>query len=156
MKSIKPGRGPSGMSFIGSLAAVAFGIVWTVIAFGMTSMSGFGFLSIFPVFGIIFVIFGIVSAAYSYKNATGKDRYSMFDITDSKEEGDPANKWIRHDEADAPYYGDRADERGWQDKNAGQENNAHNEHSEGYEFCPYCGAKLQMDFSYCPKCGSDV
>ena len=43
----------------------------------------------FPIFGVIFIIMGIVQAAYNYKNATGKNRYSSFDITEDGEEPDP-------------------------------------------------------------------
>ena len=43
----------------------------------------------FPIFGVIFIIMGIVQAAYNYRNATGKNRYSSFDITDEGEEPDP-------------------------------------------------------------------
>lgn len=32
MKSVKPGRGPSGMKFIGSVFAIVFGIFWTIMA----------------------------------------------------------------------------------------------------------------------------
>ena len=32
MKSVKPGRGPSGMNFIGSVIAIVFGIFWTIMA----------------------------------------------------------------------------------------------------------------------------
>lgn len=32
VKSIKPGRGPSAMSAIGSVFAVVFGIFWTIMS----------------------------------------------------------------------------------------------------------------------------
>ena len=35
MKSIKPGRGPSGLSFIGSVFGIIFGIFWTIMAASM-------------------------------------------------------------------------------------------------------------------------
>ncbi|MHB8061464.1 MAG: hypothetical protein ACYDG2_02340 [Ruminiclostridium sp.] len=37
MKSIKPGRGPSGMSFAGSIITIIFGVFWTIIAFSITA-----------------------------------------------------------------------------------------------------------------------
>ena len=83
MKSVKPGRGPSGMKFIGSVFAIVFGIFWTIMAARM------GAPAFFPIFGVIFIIMGIVQAAYNYRNATGKNRYSSFDITDEGEEPDP-------------------------------------------------------------------
>ena len=35
MKSVKPGRGPAGMKFIGSVFAIVFGIFWTIMAASM-------------------------------------------------------------------------------------------------------------------------
>ena len=83
MRSIKPGRGPSGMGALGSIIAVIFGIFWTIMAVSM------GAPVFFPIFGILFVILGIVQAVYHFKNATGKNRYSAFDITEEGEEPDP-------------------------------------------------------------------
>lgn len=71
MKSVKPGRGPSGMKFIGSVFAIVFGIFWTIMAARM------GAPAFFPIFGVIFIIMGIVQAAYNYKNATDKNRIIM-------------------------------------------------------------------------------
>ncbi|WP_352419267.1 zinc ribbon domain-containing protein [Proteiniborus sp.] len=135
MKSIKPGRGPSGMSFMGSIIAIIFGIFWTIMASSMTS--GFGIVGVFfPLFGILFIIIGIVQAVYHYKNATGKDRYSMYDITDSTEEEDPANKWIR----------------------SAQKNSESDEKISETDtnYCPYCGVQLGNEFLYCPKCGKRI
>ena len=46
----------------------------------------------FPLFGVVFIIMGIVQAVYHFKNATSKNRYSAFDITDAHEETDPLNE----------------------------------------------------------------
>ncbi|MDD4493783.1 MAG: zinc ribbon domain-containing protein [Eubacteriales bacterium] len=147
MKSVKPGRGPSAMGFVGSLAAVAFGIVWTIIAAGMTSHSPFGFTAVFPLFGAIFVIVGIVSAVYNYKNARGKDRFSILDITDSNEEGDPSTRWIKQDKtAGQSDIFDIIDKEGLD-----AEGKKH-----GFSYCPYCGKELEKEFSYCPFCGKDI
>ena len=75
MRSIKPGRGPSGMGAIVSVILVIFGIGWTIMAVRA------GAPVFFPIFGVLFVILGIVQAVYHFKNATGKNRYSAFDIT---------------------------------------------------------------------------
>lgn len=124
MRSIKPGRGPSGMSFIGAIVSVIFGIFWTIIAFSISSVAPFGIIgSIFPLFGIIFIIIGIVNAVYHYKNTTGKNRFSIYDITDSSEEGDPADKWIKENEDKfCPYCGVTLDN--------------------DFQFCPKCGKKI--------------
>ena len=122
MKSIKPGRGPSGMSFIGSVVAIIFGIFWTIMAFSMTAGSPVGI--IFPLFGIIFIIVGIIQAVYHYKNATSENRFSEFDITDSSEEGDPLDEFIKR-EADGnycPYCGTTI--------------------KTDYDFCPKCGKNI--------------
>ena len=83
MKSIKPGRGPSAMGAMGSIIAVIFGIFWTIAA-------AHGRALLFPLFGVLFIIMGIVQAVYNFKNATGEHRFSEFDIVDGAEEPDPA------------------------------------------------------------------
>lgn len=136
MKSIKPGRGPSGMNFIGSIIAIVFGIFWTIIAASITANSPFGMIgTIFPLFGILFIIVGIAQAVYNYKNATGKNRYSIIDITDSSEEGDPSDKWIKNE--------NKNDEEKTQQESAQIDVN----------YCTYCGVKLKGEYRYCPKCG---
>ncbi len=138
MKSIKPGRGPSGMSFVGSIFAIIFGIFWTIVAFSITSNVPFGMIgSIFPLFGVIFVIMGVFQAIYNFKNATGKDRYSIYDITDSREEGDPADKWINR-------------------SNMEDTQNKHEYVAGEVNFCPYCGTQIKSEYSFCPKCGKTI
>lgn len=69
------------MSFIGSIVAVIFGVFWIILTASLASHSPFGIIGIiFPLFGVLFVILAIVQAIYHYKNATGKDRYSIIDI----------------------------------------------------------------------------
>lgn len=129
MKSIKPGRGPSMMDGFGSVFGIIFGIFWTVLAASMTQ--GFGLVGIiFPLFGVLFVIISIGNAVYNFKDATGKNRYSEFDITDDAEEPDPLNR----------YFGDKPE-------------SPPATHSSGSGFCPYCGAPVQSDFAFCRKCG---
>lgn len=80
MKSIKPGRGPSMMGGVSSILAAVFGVVWTFAALSM------GAGGIFAIFGIVFIAMAVMSAIYNLKNATGKNRYSSFDITEDGEE----------------------------------------------------------------------
>lgn len=149
MKSIKPGRGPSGMSFIGSVVAIIFGVFWTIIAISITSNSPFGMVGIiFPLFGILFIIVGIIQAFYHYKNATGENRFSIFDITDSSEEGDPSDKWIKS-EFEAGVRRNNSKET------HSKETNFKETHLE-LNYCPYCGVTLDTDFSFCPKCGKSI
>ena len=174
MKSIKPGRGPSGMSFAGSIIAVIFGIFWTAIAVSMTSGSPFGGVTlIFPLFGVLFIILGIVQAVYHYRNATGRDRYSAFDITDSSEEGDPADQWVKdragrsdednvnredqRDRQDAWEAQNTQDGRGaWDTRNTQNAQNVQGARDADINYCPYCGAKLESGYRYCPKCGKNI
>ncbi len=142
MKSVKPGRGPSGMNFLSDIGSIAFGVVWTIIALvmglGTASAGGFGLIGlVLPLFGVIFIIQGVVRAMYHYKNATGRDRYSEFDITEDGEEGDPGQRWVKGGEP-------------WDRPERSQPPRG------GAGFCPYCGAALQGDFRYCPKCGREL
>lgn len=141
MKSIKPGRGPSALGAAGSVGAVLFGVLWTIIAFSITRDSPFPLVgTIFPLFGLIFIGMGIANAVFHYKNATSKNRMSLLDITDHHEEPDPLN--IRFNGGTKP--------------NAESPTNHDPVRRVEGEFCPYCGTKVKADFNFCPKCGKDI
>jgi len=123
MKSVKPGRGPSLMGVWGSVMAVVFGIFWTA----MTATTGAP--SFFPIFGVLFILTGVISGAYNLKNAVSKNRYSAFDVTDAGEEPDPLEMRFGAPEGDAP-------------QNAG-----------GAGYCPYCGAAAEEGYAFCRRCG---
>ncbi|MDO4732155.1 MAG: zinc ribbon domain-containing protein [Bacillota bacterium] len=125
MRSIKPGRGPSMMGAMGSVFAAIFGVIWIFATISM------GAPFFFPLFGIVFVVMGIVQARFHYKNATGKERYSVADIVDAEEEPDPLNR---------QFAGFAEEEDFLQDANAAA-------------FCPYCGSPVAEDHLYCKKCG---
>ena len=128
MKSVKPGRGPSAMGAMGSVIAVIFGIFWTIMA------ASLGAPIFFPIFGVLFIVIGIVQAVYHFKNATGENRYSAFDIVDSGEEPDPLDRRFAPErEAEAAP--------------------AEEDESGDFRFCPYCGARLGSGFAFCGKCG---
>ena len=128
MKSVKPGRGPSFMGGIGAVAAIVFGVIWTIAAASM------GAPFFFPLFGVVFIVVGIVQAVYNFKNATSKHRYSAFDITDEHEEPDPLNERFGSQNAEQAANGTDSD--------------AH--------FCPYCGSKVNMDYKFCKHCGREI
>ena len=129
MKSIKPGRGPSMMGGIMSLLIGLFGVIWTVGALSI------GAPIFFAGFGLIFVATAVVNAIYNFKNATGKNRYSAFDITDTNEEPDPLNELFGEKRVEAP--------------------SARQSNAVGY--CPYCGEPIQkQDYEFCPKCGKEL
>ena len=128
MKSIKPGRGPSMMGGVSSILAAVFGVVWTFAALSM------GAGGIFAIFGIVFIAMAVMSAIYNLKNATGKNRYSSFDITEDGEEIDPWNE----------RFGKRRDYN-QPSVNTGES-----------RYCPYCGVRVEGDFAYCNKCGKKL
>lgn len=125
MKSIKPGRGPSMMGGIISVAVGLFGVFWTILAVS-------GGAGIMATFGIIFVVIAVVQAIYNFKNATGENRYSEFDITDENEESDPWNE--------------RFEKKTNPPRAQGGSNSRSN-------YCPYCGEKAVNDFAFCKNCG---
>ena len=129
MRSIKPGRGPSGMNAMGAVVAVIFGIFWTVMAVSM------GAPFFFPLFGILFIIIGIVQAVYHTHNATSSNRFSSFDITEDGEEPDPLEQRFQKEEKNP--YGETSS-------------------SEPVSFCPYCGTKVENGYEFCPKCGKKL
>ena len=125
MKSIKPGRGPSMMSGVIGIFMIGFGILWTVIA---AQASG-----IFALFGVLWTGIAIVITVYQFKNATAKNRYSAFDITDAEEEPDPFNERFGNTK-EIPQKKDDAENK----------------------FCPYCGIPVKDDFEFCNSCGKKL
>lgn len=121
MKSIKPGRGPSAMGAVGGIAAGIFGIFWIISAAKM------GAPITFLGFGVIFIIVAIAGVVYNLANATGKNRMSLYDITE--EEKDPLDRWTR------------------EELNKRKDNKGEN------PYCPYCGKPAQKDHQYCSGCG---
>ena len=128
MKSVKPGRGPSALGVWGAVIAVVFGVIWTVAA---VSMGAPGF---FPLFGVLFIITGVIIGIYHFRNATGKNRYSAFDITEEGEEPDPLQERFGEPRPDG---------------DAGQTGGAAG-------FCPYCGAPADAEYAFCRKCGKQL
>ncbi len=50
-----PGKASSAL---GGIVIVVFGIFWTAMASSMTGFGGSGLISIFPLFGVLFILFG--------------------------------------------------------------------------------------------------
>lgn len=124
MKSIKPGRGPSMMGGVMGIFMIGFGILWTVFA---AQAGGF-----FALFGVLWTGIAIVQTVYNFKNATGKNRYSAYDITDGHEEPDPFNE--RFSRPQEPSYDAEAKSG----------------------FCPYCGTRVEDGYLYCNRCGKKL
>ena len=110
------------MGGIIGICVALFGVFWTVLA----ASGGAG---IMVPFGIIFIIIAVVQVIYNFKNATGKNRYSQFDITDENEEPDPLNEKF------------------------GADGNYKRSETGGSRYGPYCGAKAGTDFEFCKECG---
>ncbi|WP_058302465.1 zinc ribbon domain-containing protein [Gorillibacterium timonense] len=165
MKSIKPGRGPSAMGALGSIIAVIFGIFWTIIAFSITrGVPGIIGL-IFPLFGILFIVTGIVQTVFHFKNATGRNRMSYFDIVDSSREPDPLDDFVNRpfgSSTQSNRFGD--DSTRFESRNAGTPEASRESGTTAStgkrkyqgEYCPFCGGKLEEEFLFCPHCGKEI
>jgi len=128
MKSIKPGRGPSMMGGVMSIFGGIFGVIWTISAASM------GAGGLFVMLGVVFVIIAVIQAIYNFSNATSKNRYSTFDISDDSEEPDPLNE----------HFGSSINSNPMQDATVKS------------SFCPYCGNAVSEDFEFCNKCGKKL
>ena len=126
MKSIKPGRGPSMMSGVGGIAAVIFGVIWTI---GAASIGAPVFLTLF---GVLFIVVALVSVFYNFHNATSENRMSEFDITEDGEEPDPLSTAF-----------EKTDEKT-------------RTTAAGSKFCPYCGTPVRDDYEFCNNCGKKL
>ncbi len=124
MRSIKPGRGPSMMGGVVGIFMICFGILWTVLASKANV--------VFALFGILWTGIAVATTVYNFKNATGENRYSAYDITDEGEEPDPLNERF------GTHYANTR-------KNSAES-----------KFCPYCGTPANRDFEFCNNCGKKL
>ncbi|MBE6564757.1 MAG: zinc ribbon domain-containing protein [Ruminococcaceae bacterium] len=129
MKSIKPGRGPSFFNGVMSLVVTLFGVFWTVMAAS--------FEPFMALFGIAFVGIGIYNIFHHFRNAAGKNRTSLYDITEEGEEPDPFETRFGGE--------DGREQRQTSGVSVGDS-----------RFCPYCGSALAEDFVYCNRCGKKL
>jgi len=139
MKQIKPGKGMSQMSYQGSVFAIAFGVLWTIIAaaigIGAFASVGGAFAIIgfvFPLFGVLFIALAVKQARFHKHNATSAQPHSIVDIVDTKEDGDPFAKYDQVETA----------------------RRANEDSSADVAFCTNCGAAVEADDRFCPKCGN--
>ncbi len=130
--SVKPGRSNSAAGAAAGVFGIAFAIIWTVAAMAM------GAPWFFRLFGVFFVGLMIYTTIHSIRNATGKNRYSEYDIVDMDAEPDPWDeRYAPHDEDGC--FGEDAHRTG---RHVG--------------YCPYCGAAVQSDFAFCRSCGKPL
>ena len=114
------------MGGVMGIAGALLGVLWTVIAIA----GGVWFMA--P-FGLIFICVAVVQAIYNFKNATGKNRYSEYDITDENEEPDPWNE----------QFSNRYEGQKTQPQTVAK-------------YCPYCGEKAEKDYKFCSSCGREL
>ena len=159
LKSIKPGRGPSAMGAFGGIIAAVFGVFWIIFAVSI------GAPAIFPLFGILFIVMALGGTAFNYKNATGSNRMSVYDITDDKEEPDPLQARFHGRENSEPINSESiksAAEFKTTDNNTDSttesitDNSQDNTTAQTLNYCPYCRCELRSNYNYCPKCGNDL
>ncbi|MDF2713644.1 MAG: hypothetical protein K0R28_569 [Paenibacillus sp.] len=131
------------MGALGSIVVGIFGVFWTI---GAASM---GAPSFFVLFGVIFIGMAVIQGIVHFKNATGQNRMSLYDITDSNEEPDPFTKYVNNANASA-------------DAQAGAQGNrfdyAQPEGPAGpINFCPFCETPVKDEaYRYCAKCGKEI
>lgn len=82
LRRIRPGKGNSTMAAVGSGFAAVFGVFWTMMAISM------GAPIFFAVFGVVFVVMGIVQCIIHIKNAVSNNPMSLYDITDDRDNRD--------------------------------------------------------------------
>jgi len=134
--SVKQGRMRSAQGVAGGIFGIIFSIIWTAAAVSV------GASWFFCLFGVFFVAMTIYSTYISYKNATGENRYSEFDIVEMDSEPDPWDEKFRGDSQEFNI-----------DQNCGH---IHAVAGNSSNFCPYCGTKTEKDFEFCKICGKKL
>ncbi len=86
---------------------------------------------IMALFGIAFVGIGIYNIFRHFRNATGKNRTTLYDITEEGEEPDPFETRFGGEDTPSEAVGDS-------------------------RFCPYCGSAVSDGFVYCNQCGKKL
>ncbi|MDF1799407.1 MAG: zinc ribbon domain-containing protein [Planctomycetota bacterium] len=169
MRSIKPGRGPSLVSAIGSVIALVLVAGWIGLA------SSIGAPPYFLLFGFAMIVMILVGTAVNLYNATAKNRISTFDITSEDEESDPVASALGRGSrrtfgrssssgrgsahgSERGGHGGTADDEQRDAKDHGDAGARRGQAPQHFDatYCPYCGVEVQPDFEFCPSCGKDI
>jgi ribosomal protein S27AE len=78
------------------------------------------------------------AAIFNFYNATSRNRFSNWDVTDSGEEPDPLDPSSRQSFAQSTATQQQTMLR------------------QASPFCPFCGAGVQGEFEFCPRCGKQL
>ena len=103
----------------------------------MVSAAKSGAPTPFVLMGLVFVVIAGSNVIISLMNATGENRFSLYDITEEGEEPDPLEEVLNKKE-----------------KTAAQKEEE--ERPTETAFCPYCGAKAEKDYAFCRSCGKKL
>lgn len=119
-----------------SIIMAVFGVFWMIFT---SSMGAPGFFSLF---GLLFIIIAIVQAIYHFTNAAGRNRMSLFDITDHDREPDPLQQYFHGSEA--PTASSTSAQPSGIDPRE-------------VNFCPYCGRRIaDASHRFCMGCGKEI
>ncbi len=160
MYSVKPGRGPSLIVTIVASAFAAIGVIQLIggnlfLSFmhnmsrsmgeGASGFSPFisNFRLMWNAISVVFILTAAAIAVYSYLNFRKRNRMSALDITTGSEEPDPISTTFGYEPGGQPSDGTATDEKESPRRFEGR-------------FCPFCGAEVEGDFDFCPKCGKDI
>ena len=134
--SVKQGRARSAQSVAGGIFGMVFSIIWTV---GAASIGAPWF---FCLFGVCFIAMSGYNTYIAYKNTTGDNRFSEYDVVDINSEPDPWDEKFRQNQDSYRL-----------NENCGHIETAADPHRCATRFCPYCGADAESDFEFCKSCG---
>lgn len=99
------------MGAVGGVVAVVFGIGWTYLAYSITEGAPHGVRVVFPLFGVLFIVVGIVNVIYNVVNAGSKNRLSQLDVVTDDEEPDPISRLVQGPQSRSAAVESTVDER---------------------------------------------
>lgn len=138
MPSASSGRGPSvAMGILSGLFGLAFAVFWTVMA------ARTGAPTFFVLFGVGFIVLILFGTIKHVSNLARKPPMSDLGIPPQVRKPDPIARAFGHDLPSLPPP---------------EACRAPNEPVRRYQGdqCPFCGAKVEEHFDFCPACGKNI